>query len=209
LGTSGISCTKDEGSAPTAATTPDAGSAGSGGGAAGAAGASADGGPGGGGSAQLPDARAGDAQPPSTDATTEIIARPIPGPDCVAPCVWDLIRDCRFTSPCHEMYDGSSTLLGCDETGIRWQIVSGGGRVETTTWMPDGAVCYATVRESADASWVYYGPDGGMAATLGNTKVADGGLEVFCGGKTYVVYQDTAECTVARTAPRCANTPCP
>lgn len=120
-----------------------------------------------------------------------------PPSDCVAPCVWESIRDCvpdMLDCTAEEILD-TRTTYACDlETG--WSVVEvdmGRGGI-TTEFRRDGVTCLR-VRRSVPISWV------GDVLLLS----AEGAEHVYCDGDPSAALNGEApDYIVDSSQPRCA-----
>jgi hypothetical protein len=134
---------------------------------------------------------------PIADASGD---RPVPGPECIAPCIWELIEPCRPTGPCTRTVDGS-TIYACYADGATTVATS----EHRYDYMPDGSLCYS-VDYATDGGQVWHDGNGTVVATL--TRNEDGSETVACGGDEYRTDIDTPECQAALDAPECINGEC-
>jgi hypothetical protein len=127
--------------------------------------------------------------------------RPVPGPECIAPCIWELMERCRPTGPC--------TRAIVDTTTVHFCYSDGGSMFmnpdELHAFMPDGSACYS-VEFTSNTDRVWY--DGTGTAVATETEEADGAQTVVCGGNEYHVDVNTPECQAALDAPECSTGEC-
>ena len=147
-----------------------------------------------------PDSGSGGRTLDGGDATDAAGGRPVPGPECIAPCIWELMEPCRPTGPCVRTIE-ETTARHCYADGVT-EVSSAEHRYY---YMPDGSPCYSV--DFTGGAQVWHDGSGATIATLTSDDV-DGSQTVVCGGNEYHVDVNTPECQAALDAPECEMGEC-
>jgi hypothetical protein len=127
--------------------------------------------------------------------------RPVPGPECIAPCIWELMEPCRPTAPCTRSAVDVLPIHFCFGDGASLSM----SLDELRAYTPDGSLCYSV--DYTDAGEVWHDSTGTEVATLTRDE-QDGSQTVVCGGNQYHVDLNTPECQAALDGPECESGEC-
>jgi hypothetical protein len=126
--------------------------------------------------------------------------RPVPGAQCVAPCVWAVIEPCRASRSC--TYSRNGGVHECYDNGVSILVSMEG----VQAYMPDGSPCYSVeFPENGVETW----KDGEGSVVAVSTKVNNfGDRVVTCGGDEYAVNDATPGCQESLDLAPCVEGDC-
>jgi len=114
--------------------------------------------------------------------------------ECIAPCLWDLIGECRPTpeEECVQEMSGS-TLRVCYPSGKKQIATNVGTAMQTrAVYRPDGTKCYEVTTQNGK---VQYRDASGRVVVEVDPLVDGGfGMSAVCGGRTYYMNTSSPMC---------------
>ena len=140
-----------------------------------------------------------------------------PPPDCIAPCMWQVMKECHLSRCCviHEPFPGAT--FRCDAKGVQQVSARGPGMTgaSNATYYPDGSLCYQLVAAGGTfASPIFNYVDGAnraFATMQWVSSAIDGGeptQRVTCSGQVFDVIPSQLKCA-PWTRLECAPGTCP
>ncbi len=142
-----------------------------------------------------------DGGPPLIDAD---VAAGAPSPDCVTPCLWELLSSCRASldETCVSNQAGS-VLDRCYSGGVKVRRTGNPGEVVVTTYYwPDGGICYSSTQDGVIVTY----RDSANQVLI--TRMYGVPEEIVCNGQNFTM-EPTAECIGgALSTPMCESGVC-